>query len=233
MNKLYYSYNIMKTKKRYNRKRVGRKTKRGGWGWSSFSSLFGKKQETPIQVRDWEGEEENEITPLVERRPVERRPVERRSVETTPFIAKAHDDRLLENNTSHKTIEDGMKLVMDYKANPSCLEYDTYVQAGSNDPTLKNYKRVLDIRLKNLSQNPTMKLFKDDIQGLQKCTSFFRFPFRTSKAGLKEATLERNKLLKESKLLEQEWKSPVAAAAAAAAGGKRKKNRKTKKSRKH
>jgi hypothetical protein len=218
----------MKTRRRQNRKRVGRKTKRGGWGWSSFSSLFGKKQETPIQVRDWEGE--IEIPP----------------VGTTPFMAKAQYDPFdpvekqkiidayakvgvehkKENNTSHKTIEDGMKLVMDYKANPSCLEYDTYVQAGSNDPTLKNYKRVLDIRLKNLSQNPTMKQFKDDIQGLQKCTSFFRFPFRTSKADI-----ARQGLMEVGEKQEQKWKSPVAAAVAA--GGKRKKNRKTKKYRKH
>ena len=36
MNKLYYSYNIMKTKRRQNRKRVGRKTKRGGMLYNKY-----------------------------------------------------------------------------------------------------------------------------------------------------------------------------------------------------
>jgi hypothetical protein len=218
----------MKTRRRQNRKRVGRKTKRGGWGWSSFSSLFGKKQETPIQVRDWEGE--IEIPP----------------VGTTPFMAAAQYDPFdpvekqkimdayakvgvehkKEIDTNDKTIKDATKLLMDYKTNPSCLEYDTYVQSGSNDPTLKNYKRVLDIRLKNLPQNPKMRLYIADIKGLQKCSSFFRSPFKTSKADI-----ARQGLMEVGEKQEQEWKSPVAAAVAA--GGKRKKNRKTKKSRKH
>ena len=124
---------------------------------------------------------------------------------------------------------------MDYKANPSCLKYDEYVKDGANDPNLKNYKKVLDTKLNNLSQNSQMKLYADDVKGLQKCTSFFRNTFTPTMPNFKNpfrpatpAEIAKQKLMAEGKQQEREW------AAAPAAGGKRKsrKIRKTKRNRK-
>ena len=116
-----------------------------------------------------------------------------------------------EIETDQQTIKDATKLLMDYKENPSCLEYDSYVQAGVNDSHLKNYKKVLDIKLNNLKKNPLMRLYKNDVEGLTKCTSFFRSPFRTTKS-----LIARNELMEEGKKQENEWRSQ---------GGKRKSRR--------
>ena len=222
----------MKTRRRQNKRRVGRKTKRGGLGWSSFS-FFGKKPEPPTQVRDWDGEIE---IPPVESKPFMEKPAA--VAQYDPFdplekqriidaYAKVGVEHKKEIDTNDQTTKDVTKILMDYKANPSCLEYDSYVQERANDPNLKNYKKVLDKKLNNLSQNPQMRLYANDVKGIQKCSSFFRNPFRTTKA-----EIARQGLMKVGEQQEREW------AAAPAAGGKRKsrKNRKTKrnkKSRKH
>jgi len=222
----------MKTRRRQNKRRVG-KTKRGG-----LFNFFGKKPEPPTQVRDWDGEIE---IPPVESKPFMEKPAavaqydpcdpleKQRIIDAYAKVGVEHkkeiDEHKKEIDTNDQTTKDLKEILMDYTANPSCLEYDSYVQERANDPNLKNYKKVLDKKINNLSQNPQMKLFANDVKGIQKCSSFFRNPFRTTKA-----EIARQGLMKVGEQQEREW----ASAATAAAGGKRKsrKNRKTKRNRK-
>lgn len=196
----------MKTRRRQNKKRVGRKTKGGGWMWPfpknrPFTNLEGEEEE----------EYEKPVSAKVEYDPFD--PVEKQKI--IDAYAKVGVEHKKEIDTNDATTKDATKLLMDYKVNPSCIEYDTYVQDRANYSNLKNYKKVLDTKLNNLSQNRTMRQFKEDITGLQKCTSFYRNPFRPTKAGL-----ARQELIKVGEKQEMVWNNNTEAA-----GGNRKSKR--------
>jgi len=217
----------MKTRRRQSKKRVGRKTKRGGI-WP-----FHKEASKVTSVRDWDGEVQDLEDPEVQdfmsnSAKLEYDPFDevekQKIIDAYAKVGVEHKKEIDTNkkkiDTNKKTSEDVTKILMNYNDNTPCLEYDTYVQYGKNDSNLINYKNVLDTKLKNFPKEYITKPFiRDAITGLQKCTSFFRISSKPTKA-----ELERNILLKKAEEQEYNWKN---------IGGKRKKNRKlTKKNRK-
>ena len=210
-------YKKGKTKKRqYRKKHNTRKNKKnekkGGWGW------FGKKAEPQLQVRNWDGEieEDNEYyKPTLVKTPVEKYDPfdEKEKQKIIDAYSKVGIEHKRENATNEQTNIDATKLLMNYKNTSSCLEYDSYVKSRINDPNLKNYKKVLDIKIDNLKNNPKTKPYKSDIEGLIKCASLYRdfMPFKPT-----TATIAQEQLIKEANKVEEGWKS---------SGGKKRRNK--------
>ena len=168
----------MNTKKRHHKRRVGRKTKRGG-GVFSRLNFFGKK-EPEKQVMDWDGKPEGDDYYDMDKEYEEKynqmmQQYDKEDAAERMKAKKEEEIRHKKNITNNKTIDDVTSLMESAKKpNFSCREYDEYISSNKQD--YYNYKEELDKKINQ--QNKQNK--SESSNKLSKCTWSMRLlnPFK-------------------------------------------------------